>query len=122
MNAHRYAHRDYGFVIGLFAGTFVGVGLMMWLAPLMASELHLRMTESARRLRHRASEQYQETSTHVGHVVDELTTKVQGVRDDVADAVARGAREVERYATTAKSDRTSEDRKPSEPNATFSNM
>jgi gas vesicle protein len=34
----------------------------------------------------------------------------QDVRDDVADAVARGAREVERYATAAKSDRPAEPR------------
>jgi hypothetical protein len=64
-------HRDHGFVMGLFAGTFVGAGLMMWLAP----------------------------------AVDRLSRKAQGVRDDVADAVARGAHEVERVATAAKSDR-----------------
>ena len=37
MNAHTHEHQDYGFVIGLFAGTFVGAGLMMWLAPRTAS-------------------------------------------------------------------------------------
>jgi len=34
----------------------------------------------------------------------------QDVRDDVAEAVARGAREVERYATAAKSERRVEPR------------
>jgi hypothetical protein len=33
------------------------------------------------------------------------TRKGQAVRDDVAESVARGAREVERYATAAKTDR-----------------
>ena len=111
MNAHLQERRDYGFVIGLLTGTCVGAGLAMWLAPRLASELRERMTDSARSLGQRASEQYQQASTRVGEVVGELTRKGQGVRDDVAGAVARGAHEVERYATAAKSDRVSEARK-----------
>jgi gas vesicle protein len=110
MNAHTHEHQDYGFVIGLFAGTFVGVGLMMWLAPRTASEVRQRTTDSARNLGKRASEQYQQASTRVGETVDDLTRKGQVVRDDVAEAVARGAHEVERYATAAKSDRVTEAR------------
>jgi gas vesicle protein len=113
MNTPTQEHRDYGFVIGLLTGTFVGAGLAMWLAPRLASELRERMTDSARRLGQRASEQYQQASTRVGEAVDELTRKGQGVRDDVAEAVARGAHEVERYATAAKSDRVAETRKHS---------
>ena len=113
MNAHTQEHRDYGFVIGLLAGTFVGAGLAMWLAPRLASELRQRMTDSARRLSERASERYQEASTRVGDAVDELTRKGQNVRDDVAETVARGAREVERYATAVKSDRVIETKKHS---------
>ena len=105
MNAHSQDHRDYGFVIGLLTGTFVGAGLAMWLAPRAASELRERMTDSARRLGRRASEQYQQASARVGEAVEELTRKGQGVRDDVAEAVARGAHEVERQARAAKSDR-----------------
>jgi gas vesicle protein len=105
MNSHVQEHRNYGFVIGLMTGTFVGAGLTMWLAPRMASEVRQRMTDSARRLGQRASEQYQQASTQVGDAVDELTRKAQGLRDDVAGAVAHGAREVERFATAAKSDR-----------------
>ena len=41
-------HGDYGFVIGLVAGTVVGAGLMMWLAPRTGSELRQRMADSAR--------------------------------------------------------------------------
>ena len=65
--------RDYGFAIGLMTGTFVGAGLAMWLAPRAAAEFR------------------------------ELKQKGQDVRDDVADVVARGAHEVERFAVAAKS-------------------
>ncbi len=105
MNAHPQEHRDYGFVIGLLAGSFVGAGLMMWLAPRAASELRQRMTDSARSLGERASEQYQQATTRVGEAVDEITRKGEDVRDAVAVAVGRGAHEVERYAMAAKSDR-----------------
>jgi gas vesicle protein len=104
MNAHMQDHRDYGFVIGLFAGTFVGAGLMMWLAPRMGAELRQRMTDSARTLGQRASEKYRQASTHAAEAVDELARKGRDARDEVAAAVARGAREVERYATAAKTD------------------
>jgi gas vesicle protein len=109
MNTHTQEHRDYGFMIGLLTGTCVGAGLAMWLVPRAGSELRQRVTDSAR-------------SLGVGEAVDELTRKGQGVRDDVAEAVARGAHEVERYATAAKSDRgngarkhAAADRSPSKP-------
>lgn len=105
MSTHLQGHRDYGFVIGLLTGTFVGAGLAMWLAPRAASELRQRISDSASSLGQRASERYKETSTRVGAAVDELTRKGQGVRNEVAAAVARGAHEVERQATAARSDR-----------------
>jgi gas vesicle protein len=104
MDGHTHAHRDYGFMIGLLTGTFVGAGLAMWLAPRSAAELRQRVTDSAVRLGHRAFGRYQRASTHLGEAVDELTRKGRDVRDDVAGAVARGAHEVERYATAAKTD------------------
>jgi gas vesicle protein len=113
MNAHTQEHRDYGFVIGLLTGTFVGAGLAMWLAPRSASELRQRVTDSARNLGERVSGQYQQASTRVGEAIDELTRKGQDVRDDVADVVVRGADEVKRYATAVKSDRVPETRKHS---------
>jgi gas vesicle protein len=113
MNAPMQAHRDYGFVIGLFAGAFVGAGVLMWLAPRTGSELRRRATESARRLSRRATEQYQQASTQVGDAIDELRRKAQDVRDDAADAVARGAHEVERVATAAKTERVPDARKHS---------
>lgn len=108
MNPRTQEHRDYGFAIGLFTGTVVGAGLAMWLVPRLASEVHERVTDSARSFGQRASEQYQQASTRigeaVGEAVDELARKGRGARDEVAEAVARGASELERYATAAKSD------------------
>jgi gas vesicle protein len=113
MNAHLQEHRDYSFVIGLLTGTFVGAGLAMWFAPRSGAELRQRMTDSVKGLAKQTSDRYQQASARVGEAVDELTRKGQDVRDDVADAVARSAREVERYATAAKTDRVAEPRKRS---------
>ena len=75
--------RDYGFMIGLLTGTFVGAGLAVWLAPKAAAELRGRIADAA----------------------GELARKGNGIRDEVADKVARGAHEVERLAVAARSDR-----------------
>lgn len=125
MNAYGQEGRDYGFVVGLLTGTFVGAGLAMWFAPRLASELRERVSESARSLTEsasrlgesarsfgeRASEQYQQASTRVGAAVDQLTRQGQDVQDDVAEAVVRGANEVARFASAAKSDRANDTRK-----------
>jgi len=72
--------RDYGFIAGLLTGTCVGAGVMLWLAPRMLTDLSERLTDS----------------------VDVLTRRGQDIRDDVADRVAHGAHEVERFAKAAK--------------------
>jgi gas vesicle protein len=102
MNEPTQDTRDYRFVIGLLAGTAVGASLMLWLAPQSASELRQRVTDSAKALGDRASDTYRQANAHVGEAVGELTRTGQGVRNDVADAVARGAREVERFAAAAR--------------------
>ncbi len=104
MNARTEERRDYGFVIGLVTGTVVGAGLTMWFAPRVASELRQRASDSAKGLGRKASERFQQASTGVGDAVVEITRKGRGVRDDVAETVARGAHEVERYAMALKSD------------------
>ena len=106
MNTPAPEQQHASFAIGLFAGTLVGAVLVMWLAPKSTSELRDRMTDSARTLRRRASERYQEASTRVGDTVDSVTRTGQNLRDDVAGAVARGAHEVERFATASKTDRS----------------
>ncbi len=103
--------RDHGFLFGLLAGTAVGVGLALWLAPRAAAELRERMSDSARALRTRAADRYDDVSTRVEGVVDELANKGRDVRDDVADAVARGANAVARQASAIKTDRTAEVKK-----------
>jgi gas vesicle protein len=100
-------HRDYSFVIGLMTGTIVGAGLAMWLAPRAAAELRERLRETAKNVGQLASDSYQQASARLGDAVDDITRKGQGVRDDVAEVVARsahqvarGAHEVERYAAS----------------------
>ena len=94
----------YGFIFGLMAGTVVGAGLTLWLAPGSASELRDRVTDSARALGKRAADGYDEASGRVGNAVDEIARKGNRVRDDVAESVVRGAHEVERFAVAAKSE------------------
>ena len=76
----------------------------IWLVPRVA-ELRNKLTESLDDVGNRASEQFQQASARVGETVDQIARKGQGVRDDVAEAVARGAREVERYATAVQTER-----------------
>ena len=59
---------------------------------------------SARALGKRASAGYDEASGQVGSAVDELARKGNRMRDDVAESVAHGAHEVERFAVAVKSD------------------
>lgn len=94
--------RDYGFAIGLFTGTFLGAGLALWFAPRLAAELRERVTGSARDLGQRVSDRYDQVSTRIANVASEVTRQGQDVRDGVADAVAQGAHEVERFAKAAK--------------------
>ena len=105
MDTQTQPRRGYGFVIGLVTGTFVGAGLAAWLAPRAAAELRDRVTGSAKRLGKRAVEQYRDASGRIVEAAGEFARKGNGLRDDVADKVARGAHEVERMAMAAKSDR-----------------
>lgn len=80
-NADVQGRRDYRFLIGLITGSVLGVGAMVF-GPRLISGLREQLADSARSLGRRA----------------------QGVRDDMCDAVAHGAQELERYATEAKTD------------------
>jgi gas vesicle protein len=119
MHEHTNERRDHRLAIGFLAGTAVGVGLMMWLAPKAASELRDRVSRKTRDLGQRASDRYDDVAGRVGSAVEDFARKGQAVRDDVADVVARGAHdvargargvvrganEVEAFATSVKSDR-----------------
>jgi gas vesicle protein len=102
MSTHAENDGNNGFLIGLIAGGVIGAGLAIALAPRLASELRQRARESATDLSDAASQRYQEVSTRIAGVVDDVTARGQAVRNDVADAVSRGAREVEKIAMASK--------------------
>jgi gas vesicle protein len=108
MTAVTEERRDHNFAIGLLTGTVVGAGLALWFAPRLASEVRERVTDSVKTLGLHVSEQYQRASARVGGAVDEVSRTGRDIKDDVADAVASGAHEVERYATAAKSEPAAE--------------
>jgi gas vesicle protein len=89
-------------LIGLITGGVIGAGLTIALAPRLAAELRQRVTGSATHLSHAASQRYREVTTRIVGVVDGVTARGQAVRDGVADAVGRGAREVEQFAMASK--------------------
>jgi gas vesicle protein len=101
----RPATRGPGFGVGLLTGACLGAGLAVWLAPRLASELRERVIDSANDVRTRASDKARQASARVSAAVDGITRQGQAMRDDVAETVARGAREVERVAMAAQTDR-----------------
>lgn len=110
MNTQPQENANHDFLIGLMTGSVIGVGLAILFAPRLASELRQRVADSATNLGKAASQRYQNVTTRVAEVVDAVTTRGQAVRDDVADAVGRGAREIERVAIASKTDHTTNDR------------
>lgn len=91
-----------GFLIGLMTGGVIGAALAIAFAPRLAAELGERVRTSTTDLTHAANLRYRDVSTRIADAVDGVTTKGQAVRDDVADAVGRGAREIEQFAMAAK--------------------
>jgi gas vesicle protein len=104
--------------MGLITGSAIGAGLAIYFAPRLALELRERVTDSMTGLRNAASEHFQGVAARVADVVervadvaDDVTRRGQTARDDMADAVARGAhevgrgaREVEQFARASKTD------------------
>lgn len=97
----RHRHQDHGLAIGLLTGTFVGAGLAFLFAPRLAA-IHQRLSDSAKDLGDRVTDGYAQISARIDEAGSDVTQKAQAVRDGVADAVAHGAHEVERYAKAAK--------------------
>ena len=109
MNGQARQNQDYRFLMGLAVGGVVGAGLAMWLAPRAAAEIRARAVGSAKNFGDSVSERYRDARVRVADAVGGLTRKGQGVRDDVCDTVVRaaqdverGARDVQQYATDAK--------------------
>ena len=106
------------FLMGLVAGSAIGAGLVAYFFPRLASEVRQRAADSTNDIRNAASTGFQNVATRVADVVDrvadladDVTRSGQAVRDDVADAVGRGAhavgrgaREVEQFAKGSKTD------------------
>jgi gas vesicle protein len=83
-----------GFVMGLLAGTVLGAGLGMLLAPKAGSELRGAIGEQARNIGSKASEQYRRASESAGTWAEKGRDFVNQARE----AVTRGADEARSYA------------------------
>ena len=98
MSEENRDRRDNRFLMGMITGLFAGAGLAMWLAPKAAAELRGRVTDSAKDLGDRAADRYEQVSARFGDAVqgvtEDLTRKSDRLRNDVADAVVRGANDV----------------------------
>ena len=102
MDEQAHQSHEYRFLAGLVVGGVIGAGVTMFLASRLASEIREGAIDSAKSLGKAASDQYRQTRRRVAGAVDDLTRKGQDARDGVCDAVVRGAQEVERFATDAK--------------------
>jgi gas vesicle protein len=78
-----------GFVLGLIAGTVLGAGLGMLLAPKAGSELRGAIGQQARNFGNKASEQYRRASESASGWADKGREFVNQARD----AVSRGVEE-----------------------------
>ena len=78
-----------GFVLGLIAGTVLGAGLGMLLAPKAGSELRGAIGQQARNFSNKASEQYRRASESATGWAEKGREFVNQARD----AVSRGAEE-----------------------------
>jgi gas vesicle protein len=92
-----------GFTVGLIMGGIVGAAVALAFAPRAGADLRRSVAGSARNLGTGATDRYHDATARVGRAVDHLADKVRAVPDDVAGAVASGAHEVARFATSMKS-------------------
>jgi gas vesicle protein len=95
-------HKNSGFLLGMVTGGVVGAALAIAFAPRLAAELRQRIADATSDVSDAASRRYRDASARVAGAVDEITARGQAVRDDVADAVGRGARGVEQFAMDSK--------------------
>jgi gas vesicle protein len=87
-----------GFMMGLLAGTVLGAGLGMLLAPKAGADLRGQIGEQARNLGNRASEGYRRAS----QTASDWAERGRDMMNQAKDAVSRGAEEARGYtgATT----------------------
>jgi gas vesicle protein len=82
-----------GFIMGLLAGTVLGAGLGMLLAPKSGSDLRGQISEQAKHFGEKASEQYRRASETATNWAERGRDMMQQARS----AVQRGADEVRGY-------------------------
>ncbi len=83
-----------GFMMGLLAGTVIGAGLGMLLAPKAGSELRGAIGEQAKNLGNKASEQYRRAADSASGWAEKGKEFVSQARE----AVSRGVEETRGYA------------------------
>ena len=89
------------FFFGLATGSAIGAALAMVCAPRVA-DLRRRVSATVDDFSDAAVQRYDDVTARVAEVVANVTVQGQAVRDDVAEAVAGGARHVEQFAMAAK--------------------
>jgi hypothetical protein len=105
MNQMTQERRPFRFTLGLLAGTAVGAGLTMWLAPRMTAEIRGRVEDAVESFGERAATRFEAASVQVGAVADEIGARGARVRNGIADVVAQSAHDVEQRALRARTDR-----------------
>ena len=98
----RPRHDAYGFFLGFMVGGIAGAGAAILFAPRLAAQLRQRVVDSATEMGDAATRRYREVSAHGSEPMAGFTASAEAVRDDVADAVSQGAREVEQFARGSK--------------------
>ncbi len=83
----------WAFMFGLLAGTVIGVGVGLLLAPKSGEELRGELGERTRDLGNKAAEQYRRAGDRAG----DWAAKGRDLADRVKDAAARGVAEVKGY-------------------------
>lgn len=82
-----------GFVMGLLAGTVLGAGLGMLLAPRAGADLRGQIGQQARDFGNKASEQYRRAS----ETASGWAERGRDIVNQAREAVSRGAEEVRGY-------------------------
>jgi len=101
MTLTRFEISATGFLIGLVAGSAIGAALAIAGAP-RVRDLRRRVSATADDLGDAAVQRYGDVTARVADVLNNVTVKGQAVRDEVAEAIAGGARHVEQVAMAAK--------------------
>jgi gas vesicle protein len=98
----RSQHDASVFFLGCIAGGIAGAGAAILFAPRLAAELRQRVVDSASGVSDAAAERYQQVTTRGSEMMKDFSHRADAVRDDVADAVSRGAQKVDRFAMDSK--------------------